>query len=156
MQPCGEACLVKVPDDEKERRRKAGKSPTSGLPPPKENQFPPGVSGNPGGRPKGSPSILAALRRRLAANANDDGEGDRAGKLADMVLATLENAMMRAQKGEEVKLDLRAVFNLMEAIDPPKHRVLHEHRKRVVLRGVMADGTKLLNALDKKPSSGAA
>jgi len=39
-----------------------------GYAPPVETRFKPGVSGNPGGKPKGSFSIRAAIKRELAAN----------------------------------------------------------------------------------------
>ena len=56
-------------------------------PPPKEHQFKPGQSGNPGGRPKGQ-SITARLRRRLE---EDDG------RLAEAIVAVM---IREAAKGK--------------------------------------------------------
>lgn len=69
-----------------------------GLPPPPEHRFPPGVSGNPGGRPKGSYSVRDALRRELAKDADDDGIGARARKLALALLEAADNG-----EGERVR-----------------------------------------------------
>lgn len=45
-----------------EARIKAGVSPLNGVPPPREGQWKPGQSGNPGGRPKRKPLTDAIAR----------------------------------------------------------------------------------------------
>ena len=64
----------------------------SGYAPPVEHRFQPGQTGNPGGRPKGSASIRAALRRSLAAGheSDPDGIGARAVSLAQKYLDAVD------------------------------------------------------------------
>lgn len=57
-----------------------------GVVPPVESRFGPGNQANPGGRPKGA-SVVAALRRKLAANPNEHGEGAEAERVAAEFLA---------------------------------------------------------------------
>ena len=69
------------------RNGKNGKAERPWL---KQHQFKPGQSGNPGGRPKGSVSIEAELRKRLA-------EGEEGEKI---VQALVSQALKQALKGD--------------------------------------------------------
>ena len=66
----------------------------------------PGVSGNPGGRPKGA-SVLAPMLRKLAANPNEHGEGKLAVELADQIIT-----------GALVGGDITSALKVMERTDP--------------------------------------
>lgn len=65
--------------------------------------FPPGVSGNPSGRPKGSISLVSLLRRKLA-EAGDDGKQN-----AEAIIDTL---ILQARCGE-----FRHIKEILERID---------------------------------------
>lgn len=62
-------------------------------------KFPPGQSGNPGGRPKGV-SVWAAILRELAKNPDADGIGEKTGELAkrfvSIALQGEESASLKA------------------------------------------------------------
>lgn len=54
--------------------------------PPEHSRFAPGQSGNPSGKLKGSFSIRAALKRKLAADPGEHGTGRIADALADLLI----------------------------------------------------------------------
>lgn len=96
-------------------------------PPPqrKDTRFPPGVSGNPSGRPKGSFSVREAWRRKLRKGWQSDteaGEGEAPiGKLARDIADLLLNAIERGD-AEAVRTIATAIA---EAEGKPQERVEH-------------------------------
>lgn len=88
--------------------------------PPVETRFPPGKSGNAGGRPKGA-SIKAALLRELAANPDADGIGAKAVEAA--------RAYLQASQGDTPEASRRAA-NLSQLIEhtdgKPRQTIEHE------------------------------
>lgn len=83
--------------------------------------FPPGVSGNPGGRPRGS-SVTAPLLRLLAKDENEHGEG----RLAVAHAQRLLDIALGKAIGEDPKTlaaELKAIALTMERTDG---RVLQE------------------------------
>lgn len=87
-----------------------------------DTKFKPGVSGNPGGRPKGAASITSALKRKVL-----EGEADTvADNLIKLALAIPESKQRQGKDGEsyydlldtnEVKLHQWAVDTLLDRID---------------------------------------
>lgn len=90
-------------------------SPRSGVPPPVEHQFRPGVSGNPGGKPVGC-STQGPFLRKLAERPNEYGEGAEAVAIAEQLIA--------AAKGGDAKA-VQAILGIMDRTDGPlvKERV---------------------------------
>lgn len=91
----------------------ADRAGNGGTVPPPEHRFKPGVSGNPGGKPKGA-SVMAALLRKLAEHPNEHGEGARAVKLADELYALCENFDPEDQAAQT---RLRAILAVVERTD---------------------------------------
>lgn len=108
-----------------------------GVVQPGSKPFPPNVSGNPGGRPKGA-SILAPLLRKLAANPNPEtGEGELAEQLADEYIEAslaLARGVHSSGDGGTTKYDVTPILKLMERTDGAvTQRVETEKRKRIVI-----------------------
>lgn len=66
------------------------------------------MSGNPSGRPKGTHSIRAALRRRLRRDPDDDGIGREASESAERLIAAV-------QAGDEVAV--RSLIALIHEVE---------------------------------------
>lgn len=80
-------------------------------PPPVHTRWKPGQSGNPGGRPKGSISLTARLRRAL--NAND---GEKADKLIDAMIKG-------AEKGQHQGTIIKLIFDRIDGAVLSRERV---------------------------------
>lgn len=76
-------------------------------------RFPKGVSGNPGGRPKGC-SIKAPLLRKLAERPSKLGEGRRASVYAERLLKLLDRDTLT--KGQVALV--KSIFDLIEISEP--------------------------------------
>lgn len=80
--------------------------------PPVETRFPPGRSGNPGGKPRGA-SIQAAILRDLAKDPDEDGIGRGAREVAQ---ALMDVAAGRRAPDE---VDTKAALALLDRTDGP-------------------------------------
>jgi len=96
--------------------------------PPKEHQWKPGQSGNPGGRKPGS-SIVAPLNRLMAEFPNEHGEG----------LLAVEHAMIlrRIVQGEidpkDAAVRLKAIAMVMERVDGKILQETHNVNEELVI-----------------------
>lgn len=110
-------------------------SPVTGVIPPPEHRFPPGKSGNPGGRRKGA-SIVHELERRLAKGAQFDENGElvQAGTEACEIAESLIAVSKGARDPSEV--DVKAALAIMERVDGP-----------VVKEQITYDGGEIANGI---------
>lgn len=105
--------------------------------PPVETRFPPGKSGNPGGRKRGA-SVLHELERELAEGAEIvDGEVIRSGhKARELAQALLDVARGKRDPSE---VDVKAALAILDRTDGPVEKKI-EHSGgipvRVVIRGI--------------------
>lgn len=76
-------------------------------------RFPPGVSGNPDGNKHGS-SAVAPLRRLMAADPNDHGEGKVAVETAQRLLDLMAG---RFTDPKEAAVQLKAILAAVERVD---------------------------------------
>jgi hypothetical protein len=79
-----------------EPRESPGKKPV----PPQllANQWKPGQSGNPAGRPKGMPSLFATMRRLLAQGMDDEGVSEHTKHIVEALIAKAREGDPGAQK----------------------------------------------------------
>lgn len=93
--------------------------------PPRETRYKQGENGNPGGKARGDPSILNAVKRRLALRPNADGEGALAARFADMIVDILEGGG-----------DPESLMEFMRLVDMSKMRSDNGRAKRIVLANI--------------------
>lgn len=102
-----------------------------------DGTFPPGVSGNPSGKPKGSFSVRAAWKRKLAKGFETDteaGEGEE--RLGTLARALADQLQMAIERGDSDAV--RALcLAIAEAEGKPQERV--EHSGDVTMRRVILD-----------------
>ena len=114
-----------------------------GVVPPPEYRYPPGVSGNPSGRPKGSFDPRVPLRRKWSANPNADGEGalsvEHAERIEQAVLA-------RDEKALECELKL-----LHEISGKPRETIGVTHTDGRTITTVAPDPTRPIPPLPEMP-----
>mgnify|MGYP003424094463 FL=1 len=124
-------------DGSRQKQPKSVPSPVNGNILPVEKQWKPGQSGNPGGRPKGA-SPRAALRRMLAENPNEHGEGSESAAIAARIMQ-----IAKAIAGGELDHDkalkvLEAQLKVLEQVDgKPKETI--EHSGDVTVRRVILE-----------------
>jgi hypothetical protein len=100
---------------------------SSGYIPPPEHRFKPGQSGNPSGRPKGTPSIMARVRRLMDADPDDWDRAEKLDKTGAMRLA-------RAYLARATEKSDAAAKDLIDRIDGPVAQVMeHQGGLRVVI-----------------------
>lgn len=105
-----------------------------GVVPPVASRIQPGQAFNPGGRPKGA-SVVAALRRKLAENPNEHGEGAEAERVAAEFLAA-------SRSGEEQDARRSASLSrLVEHIDG-------KPRQTITATGVSAPPTIIVHTTE--------
>lgn len=94
-------------------------------------RFQPGVSGNPGGRPRGS-SPRAVLLRKLAKDPNEHGEGRLAEEIADRALAIAQSLEHIDPKEADAAFKaFNAQLHLIHEVDgKPQERVEHSGQTR--------------------------
>ena len=98
----------------------------------------PGHSANPSGLMKGSFSLLASLRRKLAANPDPEtGEGKLCNEISDLILQALRESLVN--RDPDVLIDLQPAMALLNRIDPPKHRYEKQVIKRLIISGCVLE-----------------
>lgn len=121
-------------------------SPRNGLPPPVEHQFRPGHSGNRGGRPKGSSTLMPMLREMArGAVYAEDGEVIKYGDKAEQAAQLFIDAVMRGDKDAVV-----ALVHLIDRTDGPVEKRI-EHSGELTTKRVVIDRDPSSQAIDRDP-----
>ena len=99
--------------------------------PPKSNRFRPGRSGNPRGRPKGTHSVVSALRKVAAQKIKvKDRNGERFITKHDAIFSQLVN---KAASG-----DIRAILEYIHLVQSLPEEPQYRPRKQVIIEFVAA------------------
>jgi len=100
--------------------------------PPRKHQFPKGKSGNPKGRPKGSPNFRVAIRRQLAKTAVVS-EGGRRRSLTKMDIGATQLANKIAAGDLRALMVALSVPGLLDGDEQKPQVLVNEDDKKVAL-----------------------
>jgi hypothetical protein len=100
--------------------------------PPRKHQFPKGKSGNPKGRPKGSPNFRVAIRRQLAKTAVVS-EGGRRRSLTKMDIGATQLANKIAAGDLRALMVALSVPGILEGDEQKPQVLVNEDDKKVAL-----------------------
>lgn len=100
--------------------------------PPRKHQFPKGKSGNPKGRPKGSPNFRVAIRRQLAKTAVVS-EGGRRRNLTKMDIGATQLANKIAAGDLRALMVALSVPGLLDGDEQKPQVLVNEDDKKVAL-----------------------